>query len=301
MVSFEITILSIIFMIFLGYFTKKIGFLKSTDVKILNKIVINIAMPCLIFNALYNADLSMLSTLSILPCIGIITSLILGSILYMVLTYKSVEVKKKWSIILIVILGNTGFLGYPLVSSFFGSLGLVRAIFFDVNTTFMVLISSFVLMLVFGGKVKNIIKRVFLFPMLWAVIIGILVNLSNIQIGDFLSTILSYFSALTIPLIMISLGLSLSLRGLNYHFKLISLTSILKLIVYPAIALIFINLFGLTGLDYNVALIEAAMPSALLSLAIGTDYDLDLQLISDCVLVNILFSLVTIPLIISFL
>ena len=52
------TILAIILLILIGYLAKKIGLLKSEDSLTLNKIVINIAIPSLIFLAMFNADLS---------------------------------------------------------------------------------------------------------------------------------------------------------------------------------------------------------------------------------------------------
>ena len=43
-------------MILIGALSKRIGLLKEEDGETLNNIVINIALPCMIFNALYNAD-----------------------------------------------------------------------------------------------------------------------------------------------------------------------------------------------------------------------------------------------------
>mgnify|MGYP002514053213 CR=1 FL=1 len=63
------TILSIIIMIGLGYFLKRIDFLSEKDIDPFNKIVMYILMPCMVFSALYAADLSSISKLGILPFI----------------------------------------------------------------------------------------------------------------------------------------------------------------------------------------------------------------------------------------
>ena len=65
--AIEITIISIVLMIGLGYFLKRIDFLSEKDIDPLNKIVMYILMPCMIFSALYSADMSLLPTLGILP------------------------------------------------------------------------------------------------------------------------------------------------------------------------------------------------------------------------------------------
>lgn len=49
------TIIAIIFLILIGYIAKRIGLLKSEDSITLNKIVINIALPSLIFLAMFGA------------------------------------------------------------------------------------------------------------------------------------------------------------------------------------------------------------------------------------------------------
>ena len=84
---FFVTLITIIFMIFLGYFLKRIDFLKVTDVNALNKIVMNIALPCMIFKALYKANMNLLPTLSILPVVGLLSSFVIGIIVYFILKY----------------------------------------------------------------------------------------------------------------------------------------------------------------------------------------------------------------------
>lgn len=55
---------------------------------------------------------------------------------------------------------------------------------------------------------------------------------------------------------------------------------------------------GLVDLQYNVSIVEAAMPSGMLSLILAITYKLDFELSSDCILINTAISLVSLPLII---
>ena len=57
------TIIAIILLILVGYISKRIGLLKYEDSITLNKIVVNIAIPSLIFLAMYTADLSNIKVL----------------------------------------------------------------------------------------------------------------------------------------------------------------------------------------------------------------------------------------------
>ena len=299
--AIEITIISIVLMIGLGYFLKRIDFLSEKDIDPLNKIVMYILMPCMIFSALYSADMSLLPTLGILPFVILTASIGSGVISYIVLKRLHYDDKKIWSVLVTVMIANTAFMGYPVTLGVYGHPGFLRAIFCDLATTCMFLLLSFVLVLKFGGTVKRAFREILLFPPLWAVVLGISFNLLNIPIGPVLDKTVNYLADGAIPLIMISLGLSIELGGLARSKAMVIFTSIVKLGVFPLIALIVVSLLGLTGLQHDVGIIEAAMPSGMLSLLLAITYKLDYELTSDCILINTVISLITLPIIMTLL
>ena len=298
--DYRIIIVSIIVMILIGVLSKKIGLLKEKDVETLNNIVINIALPCMIFNALYTADVSLLPKLSILTVYILITSLIVGILTYSLLHFLGWERKKIWSLVTVVVLGNTGFLGYPITHGIFGNEGMIRAVFCDISTSILFILLSFILILIFDGELKVAIKKILTFLPLWAVVLGILFNIYSIPITPIGSTVVGYLAGATIPLIMISLGLSLKLEGLKYHFKEVGLASIIKLLIYPLIALGVLSLLNITGFEHTIGFIEATMSSAMLGMVIAVTYRLDWELTSDCIFTTTLFSLITIPIFLMF-
>ena len=298
--DYRIIIVSIIVMILIGVLSKKIGLLKEKDVETLNNIVISIALPCMIFNALYTADVSLLPKLSILTVYILITSLIVGILTYSLLHFLGWERKKIWSLVTVVVLGNTGFLGYPITHGIFGNEGMIRAVFCDISTSILFILLSFILILIFDGELKVAIKKILTFLPLWAVVLGILFNIYSIPITPVGSTVVGYLAGATIPLIMISLGLSLKLEGLKYHFKEVGLASIIKLLIYPLIALGVLSLLNITGFEHTIGFIEATMSSAMLGMVIAVTYRLDWELTSDCIFTTTLFSLITIPIFLMF-
>ena len=298
--DYRIIIVSIIVMILIGVLSKKIGLLKEKDVETLNNIVISIALPCMIFNALYTADVSLLPKLSILTVYILITSLIVGILTYSLLHFLGWERKKIWSLVTVVVLGNTGFLGYPITHGIFGNEGMIRAVFCDISTSILFILLSFILILIFDGELKVAIKKILTFLPLWSVVLGILFNIYSIPITPIGSTVVGYLAGATIPLIMISLGLSLKLEGLKYHFKEVGLASIIKLLIYPLIALGVLSLLNITGFEHTIGLIEATMSSAMLGMVIAVTYRLDWELTSDCIFTTTLFSLITIPIFLMF-
>ncbi len=276
--DYRIIIISIMVMILIGALSKRIGLLKEEDVEILNNIVINMALPCMIFNALYSVDVSLLPSLSILTVYILITSLIVGILTYSLLKILGWDSKKIWSFMVVVVLGNTGFLGYPITQGIFGNAGLIRAVFCDISTSITFIILSFLMILIFGGTMKTAIRKIITFMPLWAIILGIVFNIFSIPITDVGLTFVSYLAGATIPLIMISLGLSLNIRGLKNHLKEVSLASVIKLVIYPLIALCVLSLLHITGFNRTIGFIEAAMSSAMLGLVIAITYKLDWDL-----------------------
>ena len=199
-----------------------------------------------------------------------------------------------------MVLGNTGFLGYPITHGIFGNEGMIRAVFCDISTSILFILLSFILILIFDGDLKVAIKKILTFLPLWSVVLGILFNIYSIPITPVGSTVVGYLAGATIPLIMISLGLSLKLEGLKYHFKEVGLASIIKLLIYPLIALGVLSLLNITGFEHTIGFIEATMSSAMLGMVIAVTYRLDWELTSDCIFTTTLFSLITIPIFLMF-
>ena len=297
----EITILSIILMIGVGYVLKRIDFLSEKDITPLNKIVMNILLPCMIFSALYSSDLSLIPKLGILPFVILASSFVTGIVSFFILKKLGFDDKKLWSVLVTVMIANTAFMGYPVNLGIFGHEGFLRAIFCDIATMCIFLILSFVLVLKFGGTLKKAVRKIALFPPLWAIILGFGLNVLNVPIGPVLDNTINYLGDGAIPLIMISLGLSIDLSGLSRSKSMIVFTSVMKLFFFPLVAFCIVSFLGLVDLQYTVTVIEAAMPSGMLSLLLSITYKLDYELTSDCILINTVISLITLPIIIMIL
>ena len=293
-----ITILSIIIMIGLGYFLKRIDFLSEKDIDPFNRIVMYILMPCMIFHALFTADLSYLSKLGILPFIILASSMVTGIVSYFILRQFKLDDITLWSVLVTVMIANTAFMGYPVTLGIFGQEGFLRAIFCDIATLCIFLILSFILILKFGGTVKTAVRKITFFPPLWAVILGLTFNFLNIPIGPVIDNTINYLGQGAIPLIMIALGLSIDFSAIKRSKNMIAFTSVMKLLFFPCIAFLVATQLGLVDLQFKISIIEAAMPSGMMSLLLTITYKLDYEMTSDCILINTVISLITLPAII---
>lgn len=297
--SYE-TIIAIVVLIIIGYICRRTEFLKPDTTQILNKIVLYIAIPSLIFLAMYNADLSHIETLGTITFTCILIGLLCGLLAFIFAYLRNYPPKTKWSLVTTSALFNSGFLGYPVVLGVFGGVGLVRAVFYDVGSTILFISFGIVLMMIYGGSYQSIIRRSVLFPPFLAVILGILANLAHLPLGSILPNVLSYLSGAAIPLIMISLGLSLEFKEVYEHIGSASFVSFIKLIISPLIAIVLAAIMGLSGINYSVTVIEAGMPSAMLSLVLAITYNLDVKVSAACIFLSTSLSMISLTLLILF-
>ncbi|MBE6501155.1 MAG: AEC family transporter [Methanobrevibacter thaueri] len=297
----EVTILSIIIMIGIGYFLKRIDFLSEKDIDPFNKIVMYILLPCMIFHALYSADLSLISKLGILPLVILASSAVTGIVSFFILKRLKLDDITLWSVLVTVMIANTAFMGYPVTLGIYGQDGFLRAIFCDIATLCIFLMLSFVLILKFGGTVKTAFKKIAFFPPLWAVIFGLVFNFINIPIGPVLDNTINYLGQGAIPLIMVALGLSIDFSAIKRSKSMIVFTSIMKLAFFPLVAFFVATQLGLIDLQFKISIVEAAMPSGMMSLLLAITYKLNYELTSDCILINTVISLITLPAIIMLL
>ena len=291
------TIIPIILMIIIGYAFKKINILKPKDAESLNKIVIYIAIPSLIFLAMYKTDISVIPLIAPIPFICLSVGAVCGLLAYMFSKMRNYPKKTRWSIVTTSAMFNSGFLGYPVVLGVFGGDGLIRAIFYDMGSMVLFIAFGVLFSVIFAGKYSTILKRALVFPPLWAVALGLSLNFLHVDIGFLLSNTLNYLSGAAIPLIMISLGLSLEFRGIKENIQAVFSVSIIKLLIAPLIAFIIVAILGIGGLEKQVIIIEAGMPSAMLSLVLAITYDLDVKTAAACIFASTILSLTTIPLI----
>ena len=285
-------------MILIGYLSKRIGLLKPEDSITLNKVVVNIAIPALIFLAMYGADLSNIKVLFPITLICIITGILSGVIVYIFSRTRGYSKKTKWTLVGTSTLFNSGFLGYPVVLGIYGATGLVRAVFYDMGSTILFLSLGILFIFIFGGKYSSIIKRTLLFPPLWGIILGVTANIMHINPGFIPLDVLKYLSGAAIPIIMISLGLSLEVGGLTSYFEAATFVSVIRLIISPLIALVMVSIIGLGSLEGTVSVVEAGMPSAMLSLVLAASYDLDVKVAAACIFLSTVLSMITLPILI---
>lgn len=295
-------IFAIFLLLLFGYAAKRFGVLHSHDSAVVNSIVVNLTAPAFIFTAIYGHPITkaMLGA----PAVVFVSTLLVFSIAYLVSKAFKFDRKTTAGFMLVSAFGNTGFLGYPVTLAAFdkSSHALATAVMVDQ-------FAMSVPLYIFGVAVaascmtshtgKQHPLAFLKTPMLVAALLGI--ALRTVPIPAPLITSLKYLAAATVPLAMISLGLSLSRMALKSVGIPTVVVFALKMASLPLMTFFGLKLLGIHGVVRNTAVLEAAMPPAILNSIIAARYEADREFVASTTFVLTLLSIITLPLIISLL
>ncbi|MDP9961008.1 AEC family transporter [Chryseobacterium lathyri] len=176
---------------------------------------------------------------------------------------------------------NTSFIGFPLISAFYGESLLSIAIICD-QTMFFALSTLGIIAAVKGGSrsgkvsAKFILKRLITFPPL----IGCVAALILSQFIDFTlaEPFFDKLAATISPLALFSVGLQLKFNGWKKLIPQMSVSMLYKLILAPAIVLGLAMLFNIKGDVAKITVFEAAMPTVVTSSIIAEQFRLNTKL-----------------------
>ncbi|AWX33036.1 AEC family transporter [Methanosphaera sp. BMS] len=295
--SFEIILVPTI-MIMVGLFLKHFNFLDSSDSQVLNKIVVNIALPCLIFINLSKATIN--PDVMVLPVTAIFLVFTTAVMAYIYSRFRNYSKSTTWTIILASSMMNTAFIGYPVIMGVLGNEGFISSIFYDMAMALMFVLYAMILVGVFGGNKRQVIRDGLTFMPLWAVLFALIFNFFNIELGYVLETSLGYLSQATIPLIMLSLGLTLDLNSVKSNISDTAFILFTRLLFAPILILIIYKALDIQSLVYHVAVLDSAMPIAMNCLVLSINYDLDNELMASAIFLSTILCVVTLTLFITF-
>lgn len=202
------------------------------------------------------------------------------------------------ALILVTGLGNTSFIGYPLVEALRGQEGLALAVVADQAGCFVAMAvgGSLVAALYSGQTVDagQIARKVLMFPAFLSLLVGLGVG----ALGGWpvlVDGVLARIAATLTPLALFSVGLRFKL-----HLDRERLTAVLmgtgwKLVVVPALILGAGLLLGARGLSLQVAVLEAAMGPMVTAAIIADQHHLDPPVANTLLGLGTLLCFISVP------
>ena len=287
-----------------GILCKRVHNFPSTTARSLNAFVIFLSLPSLVLTQMPKVFSTMnfrglwwqpVSTAWIIFILSFIFFYFIGK-------------KLGWSqakigaLILTAGLGNTSFVGFPLLEALIGPEAIPVGILVDQPGSFLVLstLGITVASVLSGSKINFwiMMKRVCTFPPFIALVISIFWALSSLAGFEMLAPSLSKVAATLVPLALFAVGFQLKFDPMILRKRALALSLGLsfKLILIPSLFfLIYKNLLHLHDLTAHVIVLESAMASMITSAVVASEFNLDTELANLMVGIGIPLSLLSVP------
>jgi predicted permease len=265
--------------------------------KTITSLVFYLFLPALVFEVLVGAEIGF-NTFKIasLAAIGVISCGLLAFALSQAFKYKNTIAG---AFILACAFPNATYLGLPILAATFGSWAREIAIQYDLFACLPLLLTAGVAVARhFGSHAgdaqhKDSLYRV---PAIWAAVLAIICNSYQIAMPEALMQSLHLMGQAVTPLMLISVGTSLSLAAINKkQIKILVPIMVIQLLIMPLIVTTMALLIAVPDRLFAPVVLEAAMPSMLIGIVFCERYGLDTRLYAAAVTLSTILCAFTLP------
>jgi predicted permease len=265
-----------------------------------SQIAFYIFSPCLIFyllttNHMDNGDILRMS--------GFTTAgiLILGGLALLFGYLIRLERRLLVAVLLTSMFGNAGNFGLSLSLFAFGETALAHASLYFVTSAILTYTLGVIVVSLGRSSLKNALLGLFKVPAVYATILALVFNAMNWQLPLPLERPVSLLGEAAIPLLLVLLGLQFQNSSWSGQTLALTLSNVMRLVGGPVIAIGLAFLFGLQGASRQAGIAESAMPTAVLTTVLATEYDVEPAFVTTVVFLTTLLSPLTLTPLLAYL
>lgn len=275
------TSLCLFLLILVGFVARKAKIIDADLTKGLSTVVVKVAQPFLIIYSITKLDFSALNLKNGLLVLGFgILSHALTIALAFILFSRIKDIDEKKIYQFAFAFCNCAFIGFPILNSLFGEIGLFYGAFYVISYNLGVW--SFGVWLMSRGKAESgvTVRKIFINAGTVPCFIGLALYIVQIPLPDFLMTAMDTMGSLCTPLSLIvtgSLVAALPLREFFLNPKFYGFLAA-KLVALPLLLAVILRFTGISALiaDIDLAVfltVMVALPPAAFTTLLATLYD----------------------------
>lgn len=293
LIPLMLQILKMFLLMAVGYVLYKKKYFNDEVVKQLGNFLLMIVIPSvLVTSFLRDFNLQEFQYLGITTILSIL-SIGIG-IVYINMVYKKEQILEKFA----CIFSNASFIGIPIISAMFGE----DKLFFlsAYVAVFIILVWTYGIYLMTGDKKEVSIKKVITNPNIIAIIVGLLIYCTPIQLPTILSNVFKDIGMMNTPLSMMVLGTylakdSLSKLFTNAKYYVIAFN---RLIAIPLLTILLLSVVPNEYMTLKlIVLVVNSVPSANTLAILAQRFDYDYTSAAHMISVTTIACIVTIPVI----
>lgn len=203
------------------------------------------------------------------------------------------------ALLIVLPLGNTSFLGFPMTAALFGDAAMPYAVVYDQIGSFIALASYVTIIAALYSPTaakptfKGMAVKIITFPSFIALALGLM--LRGYDYPPIITQLIDNLAATLVPVVMVAVGFALTVKFSKSEVApLLSALSI-KLVMMPLLAAALWLTLGYRGVAVNISIFQAAMPPMISAGAIAIMAGLAPRLVSGIIGLGILLGLLTLP------
>ena len=294
-------------LIILGNFLRRIKVPDVSFWEINDKLCYWVLIPALLFHYISQINLSseMLYSYSVIIYVGFFIAILTVLILGKLLGYPP----ERWTSILQGAVRQNAFIALAITGSLFGDEGLkIASIFMLIYVPSINIIIVTTMVMNFGQSKKNASKNEFITvfielsknPFILAMIAGLIFSIAQSEKLKVIIDTSGLLGSAALPIMLLTIGAKIKVRDLALTITPILISNFLKLLALPLIAFFVANYLGLSEIEVIVAVIFAAVPTAVSSHTLARQFGADDQLMTSIITTQVILSFITIPILLAF-
>jgi predicted permease len=267
-----------------------VGFVYSRKVKPdlagANKLVVDIALPALIFVSLSAKSFDPVSALSFTA--ASVALIVLSGVVAW--PFAGLSGASKQAFLPCVMFTNVGPVGIPLIALAYGPEGVAPAV--------VLLVLSNLLHFTLGAGVmsgKVDWRMVYANPLVWATVLGVASSQLQVELPVWLNTSLTMLGSVLVPMMLLSLGARLASSQVQ-DAKVGAQSSVLILLCRLAAAYVILWMVPLQGVERGALILFACLPPAVFNFMLADKFQVEPNKVASTVIVGHFMSLVFLPL-----
>lgn len=268
------------------------------DGQSLGRVLFYLATPSLVFRSLYQLDVDSTAVrhLALVALIVIVGAGVAGWFA----GFDQVR-NRRLAIVLTSAVSNNGNMGMPICLFAFGETGLALATVYYVFSTIMNNTIGVVVASSGRAPLMRALRQTLRVPALYTTVLALSLNASQVEMPVSIFRAVDLLANAAIPGMLVLLGIQLRSTPLFQSRGIVLRSAAVRLLFGPLLAWLACTLLGVSGLERSVLITQAAMPTAVITSVLATEFDTAPTLVATAIFVSTLFSMVTVSLILSLL
>ncbi|MEX1020827.1 MAG: AEC family transporter [Litorilinea sp.] len=278
------------------------GFLLARKVDVegrsLGRVMFYLATPALVFRSLYQTEIDP-SALQLFALVAAAVTILAGIIGWLASFDQSR--RKRAAIVLTSAVSNNGNMGIPICFFAFGAPGLALGTIYYVVSSFLSNTVGVIVASAGRTPIRSALGKSLSVPMLYAASGGLGLNLGNVELPLALFRAVDLLANAAIPGMLILLGIQLYAAPVLRGQGVILRSAVVRLALAPLMAWGLTYLLHMQGVERDVLILQAAMPTAVMAAVLTTEFDTEPEMVATVIFLTTVVSMGTLSVVLWFL